>query len=215
MIRWEAIRCVVFDFDGTLVESNAIKRDTYFEILAETPGSGPVIETVLEANPKADRYGVLAAVHEVLAERGVEPLPTLAALVNAYSRICEERVVSCPALPGAVETLESLRSTHTLHLDSATPTDALERVVARRGWRSFFGSVLGGPASKVDNLRSIADREGLPAKEMAYVGDGSADREAAQGFGCRFLGFRTPASDLPEESPLARLVSEIASRSVG
>ena len=64
MSRWDAICCVVFDFDGTLVESNPIKRGVYFEILAETPGSGPVVETVLRENPGADRRGVLASAHE-------------------------------------------------------------------------------------------------------------------------------------------------------
>ncbi len=215
MSRWAAIRCVVFDFDGTLVESNPIKRGTYFEILAETPGSGAVVETVLRENPGADRHRVLACAHEVLSSRGASPLPPLEALVDAYSRICEERVAACPPLPGALETLESLRATHALSLDSATPTEALERVIEKRGWRNFFRGVLGGPVSKLDNLRSIAQREGVAAGEMAYVGDGPADREAAATFGCRFLGFEAPALDLPEGSPLAVLVAEIAARSVG
>lgn len=215
MSHWDAIRCVVFDFDGTLVESNAIKRGTYFEILAETPGSGPVVEAVLRENPGADRHGVLACAHEALSTRGADPLPPVEALVAAYSRICEERVAGCSPLPGALETLAFLRATHALYLDSATPTDALERVVERRGWRDFFRGMLGGPASKFENLQSIAEREGLGAREILYVGDGAADREAAVTFGCRFLGFEAPPRDLPDGSPLALLVAEIAARSAG
>jgi len=211
----DAIRCVVFDFDGTLVESNAIKRGAYFEILAETPGSAPAVEAVLRDNPGTDRYGVLARVHEALSARGAGPLPSVEALVAAYSRICEERVAACSPLPGALETLATLPETHALYLDSATPTDALERVVEKRGWRRFFRGVFGGPASKLDNLRAIAEREGIAAEEMLYVGDGVTDREAAAAFGCRFLGLEAPAQDLPDGSPLALLVGEIAARSAG
>lgn len=215
MSAWDAVRCVVFDFDGTLVDSNAIKRGAYFEILAETPGSAEVVEAVLQAAPAADRHGVLAAVHRVLSDRGAEPLAPASALVGRYSRLCEDRVAACSPLPGVLETLAALHATHALYLASATPTDALERVVARRGWRPFFRGVLGGPASKLDNLGSIAQGEGLAAGEMVYVGDGAVDRTAAVAFGCRFLGFGAPALDLPEGSPLAVLVAGIVARSAG
>lgn len=213
MSRWDAIRCVVFDFDGTLVDSNPIKRDTYFEILAETPGSGAVVESVLAQGSGLDRHGVLARVHAELSERGAEPLPTHENLVESYSRICEERVAGCSPLPGALETLALLRATHALYLDSATPREALERVVERRGWSAHFRGVLGGPASKFDNLRWIASREGIGRDEMLYVGDGAADLEAAERFGCWFLGFEAPSLELPSDSALARLVDEIAARS--
>ena len=213
MSRWDAIRCVVFDFDGTLVDSNPIKRDTYFEILADTPGSSAVVEAVLAQNPGLDRHAVLARVHAELSKRGAEPLPAREELVVRYSRICEERVAGCSPLPGALETLALLRATHALYLDSATPSDALERVVERRGWSEHFRGVLGGPASKLDNLRWIAGREGIGSREMLYVGDGAADRDAARGFGCWFLGFHAPPRELPDGSALAQLVAEVAARS--
>ena len=213
MSRWAAIRCVVFDFDGTLVESNPIKRNTYFEILADTPGSRAVVETVLARSPGLDRHGVLACVHEELSEQGAEPLPAQQELVESYSRTCEERVAECAPLPGALDTLAELRATHALYLDSATPGDALARVVQRRGWSEYFRGVRGGPASKLANLQWIAAREGIGSGEILYVGDGAADRDAAEHFGCWFLGFEAPPYELPEGSPLVRLVAEIAVRS--
>ena len=230
-MSWDAVRCVVFDFDGTLVESNAIKRGVYFEVLAATPGSGAVIEGTLAAHPRDDRSGVLSRVHDELRRRGVA-VPPVDALVSAYSRICEERVVACPALPGAVEALEALRGTLPLYVASATPEDALVRVVAGRGWMGFFRGVLGGPRDKATNLARIARREELEAEGVVYVGDGAVDRDAARKFGCRFLGYRAPlpgaeaaesgaeAAESGAEAaaagalgPLYRLVREIAGRS--
>ena len=144
-LRWDAVRCVVFDFDGTLVDSNAIKRDVYFEILADVRGSAEVVERVLVACPGADRRGVLSVVHRELASRPA--LPSLEDLVGAYSRICEERVSTCPALPGAAEALADLPRTHALYLDSATPTEALTRIVALRGWQDRFRGMFDAPSS--------------------------------------------------------------------
>ena len=199
---WSDVRCVVFDFDGTLVDSNPIKRGAYFEILAGVPGSREVIERVLHERPKADRHGVLAAVHELLSKS--ETVPGTSELVAAYSRLCEDRVAACAPLPGAVEALDGLEDTHALYLDSATPGDALARVVARRGWQQRFRAALGGPASKHENLARIAEREALSPPRMVYVGDGPPDREAAESFGCRFLGYRAPAGDLRESPTLSR-----------
>jgi beta-phosphoglucomutase-like phosphatase (HAD superfamily) len=50
------IKCVVFDFDGTLVDSNDIKRDTFFDIVQPWDASGEVVAEVFERWPGADRY---------------------------------------------------------------------------------------------------------------------------------------------------------------
>ncbi len=214
-MSWDSIRCVVFDFDGTLVESNRIKRSAYDEVLAGIPGSDAVIERTLGAHPREDRHGILARVHDELARSGAA-VPPVDELVAGYSRICEERVVACPALPGAVAALESLRGTLALYVDSATPEDALVRVVAGRGWTGFFRGVLGGPRDKRENLVRIARREEREAGRIVYVGDGPADRDAARAFGCRFLGYEAPMPARAAEgvlAPLAPLVRQIESRS--
>jgi phosphoglycolate phosphatase-like HAD superfamily hydrolase len=212
--RWQVVRCVAFDFDGTLVDSNAIKRGAYFEVLSQVPGSAEVLERVLRDHPGADRFGILGAAHGALAQR--PGLPALARLVSDYSSLCEERVSRCPALPGAVAALEALAGSHALYVDSATPADALERIVALRGWTGFFRGVLGGPRSKLENLVELARREHLAPEQVLYVGDAPQDREAAAAFGCRFLGRGAPRRDLRASaslSALAPLVDEIAARS--
>jgi phosphoglycolate phosphatase-like HAD superfamily hydrolase len=205
------IRCIAFDFDGTLVDSNAIKRESYFVALGSVDGATEVIEAVLREHPRADRHGILAHVHARLEARGAKELPGVDAWVAAYSQTCEARVIACPPLPGAVAALDALVATRPLYLASATPEDALQRVVAGRGWTHFFRGVYGGPRSKPENLARIAAREGLEPCEIAYVGDGAVDREAAERFGCRFHGYGD-AMDAPCEGPLAPLVAEIVRR---
>lgn len=206
--------CVAFDFDGTLVDSNPIKRGAYFEILEHVPGSAAVIEDVLARDPGADRHGVLSAVHAALAAREVSGLAGPDALVGAYSQVCEERVAACAEIPGALDALDALATGHALYLASATPEDALVRVIEARRWASRFDGAYGGPRSKVENLERIADREDIDRGQIVYVGDGEVDRRAAEDFGCAFYGIGTTPDSLPAGNlaPLAPLVREIAAR---
>ncbi len=222
MSCWERIRCVVFDFDGTLVESNAIKRDSFFEIFDGFAGSEGAVERILRGNPDADRYAIVPAVRDVLIAEGVRSLPEPTVLVAAYTELCELRVADCATVPGALEALERLRTRYPLYLASSTPQDALTRIVERRAWSRYFRAVLGRPADKVANLRILADREELTPSEILLVGDGPPDLAAALEFECAFLGFgKRDRSELerlrehPGLASLAPLVNELRERSAG
>ena len=50
------IRCVVFDFDGTLVRSVAIKHDSYFAAVADIPGGAEIFRGIIQEFPRMTRY---------------------------------------------------------------------------------------------------------------------------------------------------------------
>jgi phosphoglycolate phosphatase-like HAD superfamily hydrolase len=206
----------VFDFDGTLVESNAIKRDAYYEVFEDQGGARETLDRVLRAHPEADRYGIIDETRASLFDQGETALPSAAELAAAYGRICESRVSACAAVPGALDALAALAPRYPLYVASATPEEPLRRVVQRRGWTHLFRAVLGGPASKVTNLRAVAARESLAPNAVLLVGDGAPDRRAAREFGCAFAGFGEPAQEFvahPALSALAPLVRTLCERS--
>ena len=192
------IRCIVFDFDGTLVDSNEIKRQAFFAAAREFDPDGGSVRELLERNPRADRFAIARGVARSLSARGplhegrsVEAVASR--IARAYTEHCETEIARCPEIPGARAALAALSAKGIdLFVNSGTPTEALIRVVALRGLDDFFRGVYGSPESKFANLGTIRRSVGVAERQMALVGDGEDDRRAAQAFGCHFVGITRP-----------------------
>lgn len=175
------IRAVVFDFDGTLVLSNGIKRDGFFAIAADFPGGSEFIAGIL-ANLPGDRYAIFSAFAERYSADGL-------ALVSRYSDWCEDRIVHCPERTGAAALLNTLKRSHaSVYVISATPPVPLRAIVKRRYPPDTFDGVFGGHGGKVRNLRAVLSGARLEAQEILVVGDGIDDYRAALTVGCAFAG---------------------------
>lgn len=189
------IRCVVFDFDGTLVHSNEIKRSAFLEVAGAFPEGGAVMERILLDAVGRDRYWVFARFADALPGS-----PPAGELAERYTAICRERIAQAPEVGGASASLERLRSKGIrLFLSSATPRAPLADIVGLRGMDHHFEDVFGAPESKLTNLQSIRSRVGCSPQEMAVVGDGESDRSSAQGLGCHFVAVRSDGNDFTAE----------------
>ncbi|MCI0684027.1 MAG: HAD hydrolase-like protein [Gemmataceae bacterium] len=194
-------RVVVFDFDGTLVASNEVKRDSYFRIFADVDPDGNGVRDVLRNGWGEDnRLQVIGRILGTLAARDLAAgtarcFAPVVEYADRYNEICETHQSECPEVPGASACLAALASRHSLFVNSATLEGPLRRAVARRGWNRYFSDVLGSPASKIGNLRALLDRQRVGAWQVVVVGDGRADLAAAQECGCRFIGIRNAFND--------------------
>lgn len=194
------IRCVVFDFDGTLVLSNDIKREGFFAVVAEQPEGLERMARILASSP-GDRDAIFSRFAD---EAGNDPRE----LSARYSNWCEERILVCPERPGASLALAQLRHAGVrVHVNSATPTSHLRSVVLRRYGEGSFDGVHGGYGAKRENLEAILHQEQLLPSSLAMVGDGIDDRDAALAVGCRFFGIGegTLAAATPDEKLLDNL----------
>lgn len=192
------IRCIGFDFDGTLVDSNAIKRNSFFDVFADVDPDGETVTHVLDVVRPGDRYEVAREVAMRVRDRGDAPSePGIEAFARlraeAYTQRCEDAVAKCPEIPGATVALEWLTA-HGLRLyvNSATPQEPLRRLLELRSMTRHFRICLGGPADKAENLATICADAGVPPRELLFVGDGEDDRAAALAFGCPFIAVVRP-----------------------
>lgn len=181
------ISCVAFDFDDTLVLSEQVKRQTFYDVV--DPVWRSALDGILAVRPQLDRHETF----ERLA-RSVEAGPDAArSWVDHYSRTVEVRIASCPEVPGATDTLRTLgRRGTTVVIVSDTPEDSLRRVVANRGWSTDVDQVHGRPGTKDAHLRQVAAHLGVASDAVVMVGDRESDLRAALSVGARFIGVRAP-----------------------
>jgi len=215
--------CVVFDFDGVLVSSNAVKRQAYTDIFTDAGlDAAAVVAAVLGEDVNGDRYETIRRILQRLGLAGLINGDTLddrvAWYAERYNEICEAHAATCDEVPGASDALTRLAERYALYVVSATPTAPLRRIVERRGWTGRFRAVLGRPTSKDEHLRSIMASEGIGSEAIVFVGDGLLDLQAAQAAGCRFIGVRNRFNDFDpaglEMIPDLRALPEIIEAAV-
>ena len=203
------IKCVVFDFDGTLVDSNEIKREAFFAIARPWDSSGEVVAAVFERWPGANRYEKTRRIAEDLIDRRLLPTDSTledwaVRLADDYTARCEAAIARCAEMPGATAVMEKLSGMGLLlFVNSATPVFPLQRLTKLRNWDHFFHSVYGAEATKAENLLSIAKASGAECTEMVHVGDQLDDQRGAEQFGCHFVAMTAGmAKSTVRNSPL-------------
>lgn len=203
------IQVYCFDFDGTLVDSNDVKRATLMHMVGHLDGAPAYVETLYDQYPPLDRYGIFAAV----AKRYNLDAEAHQSLLADFGDAVNSRVVATPWLPGAKVMLQRLHGAgKTLYVNSATPEKDLLSITHDRGMQGYFNGIYGRPASKVENLARTAKDAGCAPAEMIMVGDGADDQQAALDFGCRFqavFAFRgTRHADMPVLDDLTDFIAE-------
>ena len=182
---------IVFDFDGTLVDSNEIKTQAFGK-LYESEGAA-IVEQVKEYHHKNEglsrfvkfRHWEENLLHRPYTEHRGQSLS------EQYSRLVLDAVVQAPYISGAQEFLETYHKLTPLYVASGTPESELRFIVSRRQMSHYFQGVFGSPATKAEILNRIIPLTGKPTR-ILMVGDALADLEGAQIAGTQFLGIITP-----------------------
>jgi len=182
------IQVIVFDFDGTLIDSNKLKYDAYFKLFPADDRHAPIIRVVLSEIFEQSRYVILK---EILLRLGYRKDALLREKVKELAGFYNEIVVAgaktCPEKAGAEETLRKFSPAYGLYVSSTTPDASLKEIIRFRKWDNYFRGIFGWPNEKHETLRRIIASEGLESDQVLVVGDGESDRESAMKNGCPFL----------------------------
>ncbi len=183
------IRCAIFDFDGTLVDSNAIKYTSFLDVAAELPGGVKAMAGVIDSLADATRYEIFDRFVANMHVPEVQRIARSRDLADRYSALCYFEVSKAAEITGAHSALQRLSSSGVhLFVSSATPTEPLRDLIRARGWDGMFHGVYGAPESKQAHIRKILDEGGWLPEEIVYVGDSDTDAIAATQIGCAFIG---------------------------
>lgn len=181
-----AIKVVVFDFDGTLIDSNQLKHDAFFQLFPVDEYHHNIISDVLKEFLEESRYVILLEIVKRIGHNSREGTE-IEDLAAKYNDIAVKVAKTCKETPGAQKTLQVLSNKYHLYLSSTTPQEALEEIVKHRNLDGYFCKIFGYPHNKITSLREIIQRESVNHEEVLVVGDGESDKVSALETGCCFF----------------------------
>jgi phosphoglycolate phosphatase len=169
---------IVFDLDGTLIDSRKDLADSANQLIHELGGS-PLPE---EAVGHMVGEGAAVLVRRALAAARVQET---SASLPRFLQIYDDRLlVHTRAYDGITEVLQAVRPHARLAVLTNKPTRPSDRILAGLGLRDLFEDVIGGDGPwprKPDpaSLLAMIERSGATQKSTLLVGDSIIDRETA------------------------------------
>lgn len=187
-----ALRAIVFDFDGVILESADVKTEAFVELYA---AHGPQVVAAVRAHHLANLGISRFKKFEWIAEHVLhQPLSAeqSAALGQRFTELALDKVLAAPMVPGAAAALAALAPRMPLFVASGTPQGELDSIIDKRGLRGAFREVWGTPAEKPAIVRDLLARYQLAPEHVLFIGDGLSDHKAAVATGVGFLARTTP-----------------------
>ncbi len=187
------MKVTVFDFDGVIIPSEGIKQNGYRWMFSEFGEDVPedAIRAACEefSNARGNRYDIIRSILVRLGRTdNIEAVVDLYA--TRFGDIVRAKLEAFTIEPNVRSMLERAAKQGPLYINSNTPDEPLRETLTKLGIAELFKGIRGSSdgSTKTERLHEIAAREGVAAREMVFIGDGEGDREAAEMFGCEFIG---------------------------
>ena len=184
-----ALPLVVFDLDGTLVDSSADLAAGVNAMLARTaPGTAPIPVDVIRTFIGSGARNLVA---KSVAHAGaaISPEDALPVFLEEYAARLTDSTRFYPGVEDALARLEGC----TLAVLTNKPGDMSRRILAALGAGERFFRVYGGgdlPSRKPDaaGLLKLMEETGAPARETVMVGDSAIDVRTGRAAGAITVG---------------------------
>jgi len=179
-------RALVFDFDGTLVDSNEIKWRGFEVTFAQFPDRLGEIMAYCRRHhhtPRGEKFRHVW--EEILGRRYSAAIEHR--LHARFAAATTRQVIEAPERPGAQGFLRQVTGNHVTAVLSTTPEETLVEILGARGWRDYFTLVRGAPVDKAGWLRGLKAERRMNEAEVVFFGDTAEDARAARDAACTFV----------------------------
>lgn len=187
------IKVIFWDFDGVLMDSNAV-RDLGFErVLSEFPKEQ--VDQLLafhQANGGLSRYVKFRYFFEEIRKESVTDNEILI-WAERFSLIMKELLVNPELL--IEETLNFVKENqgkYIMHITSGSDQNELRFLCQSLGIDHLFTSIHGSPKPKKEWVKELIEMHGYKKEECVLIGDSYNDVEAAQYNSINFMAYNAP-----------------------
>jgi phosphoglycolate phosphatase-like HAD superfamily hydrolase len=192
-MKLDQYKAIIFDCDGVVLNSNAVKTDAF---RAVTQPFGESASSALvdfhTQNGGVSRYAKFAHFVDLILPTHVPDLAVgdrpglLSTLLAEFSREVKTGLLQCEVAPGLVDLRQALPDTRWLIVSGGDQAE-LREVFEQRGLAHYFdGGIYGSPKDKhsiVDDLLEAGEIQ----RPSLFLGDSRLDHEVAKAFGIDFI----------------------------
>lgn len=179
-MKKQRLSAVVFDCDGVLIESNAIKTQAFGQTVKEF--GLKAMERLMdyhEENGGISRFKKFEWFYETVVKAPLTD-DMMESLCSRFKKLCIDAVIEAPMVAGAQSSLDLLSGKIPLFVASGTPEKELQEVLEKRELTSYFKTICGTPPEKNYLLQQIIVENNLDASTVLMVGDAVTDLKAAE-----------------------------------
>lgn len=180
---FDHLKILVFDFDGTLLPSNELKEQIFFDIFDTKYHS--IVTNVLIQYKDASRFEIIEKV--LIESKQFDSSKDLDQFTSAYSNHLIEKIKKIPIDRDIFTNLQILKEKYHLFLSSHTYKNDLPIILKNIGFDIFFEKLFGYPQQKEVTLKNIINQYSVSSNEVLVIGDGESDRVSAEKNNCHFF----------------------------
>jgi phosphoglycolate phosphatase-like HAD superfamily hydrolase len=206
---------IFFDFDGVIMDSMALKLDSYARALDEFNFDRADLNRIVVEYTGTSRHRILTVMYEELAGERI-PEKVFAEALAKFNREDAASVPRMPRVPGSLEFIQRFHADRFTAIVTGTPHDVIQHTAKFHGLTEYFDVIRGTPDTKVQIVTEEMEKQQITPEQALFIGDGKTDQLAADACGMRFVGMAgefssfEPASAWRVVSNLNELVGEFS-----
>lgn len=188
------IQTIIWDFDGVLLNSNAVRDVGFVEVLKHYPENE--VAALLEFHRKnggLSRYVKFRYFFETIRNEQVE-YEKIIALANSFSTIMKQFLTNKSLLID--ETLAFVKDNYqkyNMHIASGSDQEELRYLCLTLGIDHYFQSINGSPVPKKTLIANILQQYNYNPSNCVMIGDAINDYEAAKDNDIFFFEYGNPS----------------------
>jgi phosphoglycolate phosphatase len=196
------IKCVVFDFDDTIVLSEQMKQNAFYEISTKYKQQGiEYYNNNISKKPTREQYfkGLSQHIieHSLVDNESSIYLYTL--LLDEFTQKVSENLKNSKELPNVTVFIEHLfNKGYKLYISSKSNEKDIIDTLKHKNLLKYFKGIYGLSNPKIEHFQHIQKLENIKGNEICFIGDSTSDYTTAYEAKCEFIGIITEINNFKD-----------------
>lgn len=195
------IKCIIFDFDDTIILSEKMKLDNFYRI-SKSFGNIGIKFYDENINKKLTRFEYFKDLSDYLNIFYLQHVVTINIditsdmMITKFTNQVSESLKECIELPNIRKYIKHyFNNNYKLYISSKSNKDDIINTLKYKNLYHYFSGIYGLENSKIEHFKEIMSIENILPNEILFFGDSKSDYDVASEMNTNFIGVLTGRED--------------------